>query len=355
MDRLIATASVTFANRDVAPGSGTPQYATNGNPASSTPATVWPAYQYNAIQDELIAIIDAAGITHDKTNWAQIIQALKRLYGGNVTTAINTTTTLTLDNCGLVLCDATSGNVTLTLPAANTLANAEYQFVRIDTTANTVTINRGSTDTIDEALTSIKLPAQWSSHVIRGNGVSHWSTPTALPASSRLGGLSVVQCFAGNPNGNVAGNAGSATTGLPPDLVWDTTDNQLWVCTTTGSTSTAVWTLYAGNSNAPGRLVFSSATQLLFNPFLGDFIQINSVQYPIPSAGVAIANTGVEIAGTAGQNLVASTTYDVYLKVVAGVLTASFWLDAGGGTHMTSTTAGNFGVEVRNNSGAPDK
>ena len=40
---------------------------------------------------------------------------------------------------------------------------------------------------------------------------------------------------AGNPNGSVAG--------VVYQLCWDTTDNLLYVCTTTGSTSTAVWTL----------------------------------------------------------------------------------------------------------------
>lgn len=40
--------------------------------------------------------------------------------------------------------------------------------------------------------------------------------------------------FAGNPNGNLAGSI--------YQLCWDTTDNILYVCTTTGTSSTAVWT-----------------------------------------------------------------------------------------------------------------
>ncbi|MFM0058704.1 hypothetical protein PQR64_24065 [Paraburkholderia phytofirmans] len=58
---------------------GTPQYATDGNPATNIPATMWPAYQYNAFQEELIAIIEAAGITPDRTTNAQVIAAIKRL------------------------------------------------------------------------------------------------------------------------------------------------------------------------------------------------------------------------------------------------------------------------------------
>ena len=43
--------------------------------------------------------------------------------------------------------------------------------------------------------------------------------------------------FAGNPNGSVAGIAGGGVA----SVVWDTTDNALWVCSTGGSSSTAVW------------------------------------------------------------------------------------------------------------------
>lgn len=44
----------------------------------------------------------------------------------------------------------------------------------------------------------------------------------------------VILFNAGNPNGVVAGQTFQ--------LLWDTTDLMLWVCTTTGTSSTAVWT-----------------------------------------------------------------------------------------------------------------
>ena len=46
--------------------------------------------------------------------------------------------------------------------------------------------------------------------------------------------------YAGNPNGHVAGTAGSPG-GPPPTVCWDSTDGEWWICTTTGSTATAVW------------------------------------------------------------------------------------------------------------------
>jgi hypothetical protein len=47
--------------------------------------------------------------------------------------------------------------------------------------------------------------------------------------------------YAGNPNGHVAGTAGVPGTSFP-SLVWDSTNNILWVCTTTGNAAAAVWT-----------------------------------------------------------------------------------------------------------------
>lgn len=80
MDRVIATNSVPFASRDLAPGSGTPQYFTPGVPGT-TPATVVPGYFLNMLQDEMRAVIVAAGITPDGANWAQLLQAIIALTG----------------------------------------------------------------------------------------------------------------------------------------------------------------------------------------------------------------------------------------------------------------------------------
>jgi hypothetical protein len=49
--------------------------------------------------------------------------------------------------------------------------------------------------------------------------------------------------FAGNPNGNIAGAAGVGN--LPPSTVWDYSNNLLYVCTTSGTASTAQWSAQA--------------------------------------------------------------------------------------------------------------
>ncbi|WP_245623697.1 hypothetical protein [Paraburkholderia nodosa] len=79
MDRLIAANSVPMAQADTAPTTGTPQGATDGNAATNVPATRWPSYQYNAIQEELIAILGGANIAPDRTNNAQILAAIRAL------------------------------------------------------------------------------------------------------------------------------------------------------------------------------------------------------------------------------------------------------------------------------------
>lgn len=101
------------------------------------------------------------------------------------------------------------------------------------------------------------------------------------------------------------------------------------------------------------QLRYVSTVALALMPMNGNGIKVNGKTYAIPSAGIAIANTGVEVGGVAGQNLAVSTDYLLYVKDDgAGNLVPSFW--AVGGGHLTDTTAGNIGVEVRSNVGAPD-
>ncbi len=105
----------------------------------------------------------------------------------------------------------------------------------------------------------------------------------------------------------------------------------------------------------PVKIVYTSTTALTIFPLPGsNAIRVAGALYPVPTTGLVIANTGVEVGGVAAQNLANSSVNDIYLKVVAGVLTPSYYVDAGGGTHRTDDTPGNVGVEVRNNGGVPD-
>ena len=81
MDLLIAANSVPLSGADVVPASGTPQYATDGNPAANVPATIAPAYHYNMMMAEMLAVVRAAGETPSGNNWTQLLTALQTLFG----------------------------------------------------------------------------------------------------------------------------------------------------------------------------------------------------------------------------------------------------------------------------------
>jgi hypothetical protein len=90
-----------------------------------------------------------------------------------------------------------------------------------------------------------------------------------------------------------------------------------------------------------GRLQYVSGTEIRFVPFNGDRIKINGAVYPIPAAGISIANTNVNVNAVPASNLAANTTYLVAL--FSSSLTPMF---LSGNVHAPSATAGNVGTEV---------
>jgi len=80
MNLLRALYSVVIGSRDAAPTTGTPQWATDGDPLTSTPSTILPSYWVNMITAELMAMIVNAGITPDDTDWGQVLKAVGGSY-----------------------------------------------------------------------------------------------------------------------------------------------------------------------------------------------------------------------------------------------------------------------------------
>lgn len=76
MDLLIAANSVPLSGADTPPSSGTPQYATDGNPGV-TAATTFPAYHYNGMMLELYNAIVASGQTPNRNVLTQLVQAIQ--------------------------------------------------------------------------------------------------------------------------------------------------------------------------------------------------------------------------------------------------------------------------------------
>lgn len=77
MQLIIADGTVTAANRDVMPSTGTPGWATDGNPAAGIPATDNLACHYNMMMAEIVQVIQDAGITLDGSDWTQLSKAIR--------------------------------------------------------------------------------------------------------------------------------------------------------------------------------------------------------------------------------------------------------------------------------------
>ncbi len=134
---------------------------------------------------------------------------------------------------------------------------------------------------------------------------------------------------AGSPNGSVAGTAGS--TGIGADTYWDNVNNILYVCTTTGTSSTAVWTAVNAATAASvvpqpqgyltptsGTPVITSdvigATSLVYTPYVGNLV-------PVYNGTSFVPTVFSELTLTLTSSQAASTLYDVFIFNNSGVLT----------------------------------
>ncbi|PRH31187.1 hypothetical protein [Burkholderia multivorans] len=108
---------------------GTEGFFTEGNPATGTPATKVRGSWLNMIQEELCAVLAAAGIARSKTTYNQVNSALQKMYSPIVGSARNlamnvpaasATATLTADQ--IVVASALNGQ-TFIIPSFNKTIN----------------------------------------------------------------------------------------------------------------------------------------------------------------------------------------------------------------------------------------
>lgn len=142
--------------------------------------------------------------------------------------------------------------------------------------------------------------------------------------------LAQVKGVNGSPNGQLAGTAASAT--IPASMAWDYTNNILYICTTTGSSTTAVWTAVNAATAAAvvpspqGYLTLTSdtpiipgdvaaATTLYYTPYIGVLVPIYNGTSFVPTSIVT------QLQLTLTSSLVASNIYDCYVFLLNGVAT----------------------------------
>lgn len=164
-------------------GAGKDGY-TDGDVIGGVPATDLEAALFDNLQEELANIVEGAGIVLDGAVRTQVFQAVKRLFGGNVTTvnAANSPLVLTADHAGLILMDATAGNISATLPAVSALTGSSLKFraVRVDAAANSATVSCAGAETFVGGATSFTLSGQGDYRGVESNLIGLWVS-TAAP------------------------------------------------------------------------------------------------------------------------------------------------------------------------------
>ncbi len=156
------------------PGGGTPGYFASPSALGGIPATV-PGYEwFNSVQEEICAIIAAAGVTLDIANTGQLLTALRSAgvfqtpaqfdastkaatmaalarmgLQSSGFTIVSTNTTLTAAVVGgTVQVSGSAGPITLTLPAASAVAPAIGRIEIINSSPYVVTVVKQGSDSL---------------------------------------------------------------------------------------------------------------------------------------------------------------------------------------------------------------
>jgi hypothetical protein len=160
------------------------------------------------------------------------------------------------------------------------------------------------------------------------------------------------QSGSGSPNGVLAGSAGSST--IPASVYWDATNQILYVCTQTGTTSTAVWTGIT-NTASPGAVIPPPGgylTTVSGTPIItADSISVTNVFYtpytsnqiPIYNGTTFIATTFTELTLTLVSAHAASTIYDFFVfnnNGIVTLVTGPAWSNSSAGTSARGSGAG---------------
>jgi len=161
MDRLIAPNSVPLAQADTAPATGTPQYATDGNPATNVPATQWPAYAFNTLQDEIYNVIIAAGLTPNRNAWNQLLTAIQSMLQGSTT------------NVGVDTGAANAYVVAFTPALPNPVPWVPFWFEVAHTNTGASTLN--ATRTVEPLVGAAHAALQGGELVAKGNALVYWN------------------------------------------------------------------------------------------------------------------------------------------------------------------------------------
>lgn len=169
--------------------------------------------------------------------------------------------------------------------------------------------------------------------------------------SSDFSTTAAFQSGFGSPNGVVAGTAGSPT--ISASSYWDATNNILYICTQTGTASTAVWTAVNASTAASvtpppqGYLTLTSGTPIIpsdvigagaviYTPYVGNLI-------PIYNGSSFVPTVFSELTLTLSTSQASNTIYDVFAFNNSGVVTlvtGPAWSSSAAGSGSRGTGSG---------------
>ncbi|MEO8641769.1 hypothetical protein [Pseudomonas sp.] len=247
-----STAVVTIPASTAA---GTPGFFTDGNPATGVPATIMPAEYQNMLMMEIINVLVAAGVTPSKSNFTQLLTAIK---------AVN--------RQGVILTDTGTAGA---YAAANTPSLTSLPATGYIQRINIANLNPGAATYSPDGLTP---------KPIYGLGLQ------PLQGGELPVGVAVLMYLvqAGVNSGNgawiVIESLGGASQVAPA-----------------AKSQHAVQLGQVGHGQC--RLSVGSTTTLLLKPYNGNNVIVNGVPLQLPSAGVTYTASG----------LTTSTLYYVYL------------------------------------------
>ncbi|MDR3438940.1 hypothetical protein [Telmatospirillum sp.] len=264
----VTTASQTLPAPSAA---GTPGYFTDGD--AKTPPTIVPADFMNMMMMEFLNVLMAVGIIPSKTTDNQVVTAIERIVEAKagdyaVETGVANAYVVALSpavtaytaglqvkfrakhaNTDACTLDAGGGVVPL-------LRDDGSALVKGDIGPNAIVTATYDTDAAGFLVAAI-VPSQLGALAKLNIGAlltNDGNGNLAVRVSDPLGALSAIQVHDGNPNGAVAGNAGIAGTAAP-STCWDTANKIWWVCTTTGTAATGVW-----SRSVPGSAALANAS-----------------------------------------------------------------------------------------------
>lgn len=165
---------------------GTPGFFTNGNPATGVPATVMDDDWFNAVQEEILSVIIGAGLSPDKMNRQQLLEAVQRIAGVQlVRTPVNLTPLA--DAIGIMETPLLKGNTYYSLYGIPMVA-AQFQIgtgAAMDTLAYEATVGATVQHSVQAGTLATATNYWWRARYQDGEGNwSLWSLPTKFTTAA---------------------------------------------------------------------------------------------------------------------------------------------------------------------------